>query len=149
VFVSSCPVSPSQGRRSSTAALLRRLPSRAGVAAPGRRCCTRGPLAVVLVPSPSRLEHPSSTSLLRRRAAALRRRVSALPPALSRCSRSLEIGTVDCPTSGPDRAMPLVRPAHTGQPSLITRSRSWPLDLDPMDQIQPLSLNRAFLFKKP
>jgi hypothetical protein len=38
---------------------------------------------------------------------------------------------------------------NTGQLHLPTRNRSWPPDLDPMDQIHPFKLNRAVLLKSP
>jgi hypothetical protein len=69
---------------------------------PGGHRCARHSLAVVLVPAPSRLEHPCSFSPSRRRAAALRRRicpVAGRSPAAGHLQETVAAGSL---INGPD-----------------------------------------------
>jgi hypothetical protein len=104
---------------------------------PGSTPCNA---SYVLVLSPPKIMAPSRRS--DRLAGAPPPLAAGTPPLPRLCSPR----AARWPSNGPDRDLTPVKPVYTGQPSRI---RSQPLDRDPTDQIQPFSLNRALLLRKP
>jgi hypothetical protein len=138
-----CTASPARPRRTIAAAPSRRPPRRAAPVAPEAHRRVRRPLAVVMVQSPHRLVHPSAFPAVRRRSPSRRRRPCAAPAARF-CP-----GLLDLKPTAHIRLKPYRSTSLPVNPKPCARNRSWPPDLDPMDQIHPFSITPRFCLRNP